>query len=160
MSEDNGSDDQPYEQDVNSQYTQIDRNKNYPPPWFFAELMGVAAQRRRSFLLQNQYLTPLTFEYTVFTFFVRYVMLCVSCGLLVIFWIFLGRFSPIAYTGIISAFITIYFTYQWSVTKNTKTVKEEVIFNSLVNSLAAIFAVWTIFDLNAFISWVTQSPFN
>jgi len=146
-----------------SGYLQIDREGKFPPPYIMDLMMGINAQRRRAFLLQNQYLTPLTFEYAVFTFFVRFVMMCVVCAILSLLWIFLGKFNPIVYFCAVVSLISIYLGYQWAVSKNTKTVKEEVIFNTLVNTLALFFAVYTVFDLkSAFVSlyvWLMSSPF-
>lgn len=141
------------------QYLQIDRNKNFPPLYIWQDLIGVSAQRRRAYLLQSKYLTPLTFEYVVLMFFFRYVLISFLCSLLLVLWLVVGSSNRVIYLLLLVSLISIYIGYQWSVSKNTSTVKEEVLYNILINVLASLFAVFTVFDLRSFFTWLFSSPF-
>lgn len=153
----------PNESVPDSNYLQIDRNKSFPPPYIMDLMMGVSAQRRRAYLLQNKYLTPLTFEYAVFSFFFRYCVAVSSCSLILVLWLVLGKYNPIIFIGVLLSFISIYIGYQIAASKNVKSIKEEVIFNSFVNALSLFFAVYTVFDLSRFFvslfHWLMSSPF-
>lgn len=148
------------EQTPEGQYLQVERNKNFPPSFIMDLMMGVSAQRRRAYLLQSKYLTPLTVEYVILTFFFRYTIMCLICSLAVVLWIVVGYANPIIYMMSIVCLISIYIGYQWSVTQNTKTVKEEVLLNAFIGFMSTLFAVYTVFDLSLFFVWITSSPFK
>lgn len=153
----------PNEETPESRYLQIERNKAFPPSYIMDLMMGISAQRRRSYLLQNRYLTPLTFEYTIFVFFFRYVVMTATCGLILLLWIVLGRFNPVIFFSVLLSLISIYIGYQIAASKNANSIREEVIFNTFVNTLSLLFAVYTVFDLKSFFNYLyvrlTSLPF-
>ena len=139
-----------YEQQKQIEYNYFGRFKDSLPQYIWDQLIGVTPQKRRAFLLQQRYLTPLTFSYVVFQFFAQYASNCIILQLFKFFWDYRGKEDKVITVILIGGFILAYIFYRITTSKNSVTIREEIVYRVLVDSLSVIFAIITVFNLSQY----------
>lgn len=147
---DSGNEGQPYEQQTNGRYTQFSNFRDILPPFIWQELIGITPQKRRAYLLQTKFLTPLTFDYALLQFFSQFAVNIFTLHFVSAFWQLIGKNDPILFFLLVSGFGAGYAMFKWSQSKNTVTIREEIIFRSLVDTLSLTFAIAVTFDLSIY----------
>lgn len=141
---------QVYEQPTDTRYTYFSRFQHILPPYIWQQLIGVTPQQRRAFLLQQRYLTPLTFSYSLLQFFSQFAVNLLILHLVKFFWDYKGSDDPISFFLIFAALIGTYAMFRITTAKNTTTIREEVIYRSVVDGLALVFSILVVFNINAY----------
>lgn len=140
---------QPYERSTGAtRYNYFQNFQNILPVYIWDQLIGITPQRRRAYLLQAKYVTPLTFSYALLGFFSQFA---VNVGVLYfvrLLWDHFGKSDVIMFALIAIAFVAAYLVFRWSQAKNTKTIQEEMTYRTVIDSLSLFFAVVAAFDLN------------
>lgn len=139
---------QPYEQQTDTRYTYFSRFQHILPPYIWQQLIGVTPQGRRAFLLQQRYLTPLTFSYSLLQFFAQFGINLMILHLVKVFWDFKGKDDPVSFGLIFISLIVCYAFFRITTSKNTTTIREEVIYRSLVDGFALFFAILVVFNVS------------
>lgn len=141
---------QVYEMPTDTRYTYFSRFRDILPPYIWQQLMGITPQQRRAFLLQQRYLTPLTFNYSLLQFFSQFSVNVMILHLVKVFWDYKGNDDPISFFLIFAALIGAYAMFRITTAKNTSTIREEVIYRSVVDSLALFFSIIVVFNINGY----------
>lgn len=140
---------QPYEQPQQDvRYTYFDRFKYILPPFLYQELIGISPQKRRAFLLQQRYLVPLTFSYSILQFFTRFSVIVSVEHFIKFFWEVKGDDDPIMFGLLLVIFLLCFGLFRLTQAKNTITIKEEVIYKTVVDGSAFICATIEVFNIN------------
>jgi hypothetical protein len=124
-------DSDPNQKNVNIEHTNFSRYSHFIPAWLFESLMPLSPQARRAYLLQEKFRTPLTFDYVVFEIFRKVGLWTFFMGVYRIVWTYLFSQHLILTVGLIVAGILIYFSHKITQAKNTKLIREEIIFQIL-----------------------------
>lgn len=137
-----------YEEPTDTRYTYFSRFNNILPPYLMDQLIGIQPQKRRSFLLQQKYLVPLTFSYSLLQFFAQFSVNVVVLHVIKKFWQTIGSQDPIIFGLIFLVFSVSYGLFRWTQAKNTTTIREEVFFRTIVDGSSVLFSLIVVFDIN------------
>lgn len=109
-------------------YSNFSRYQHFLPQWIWAELMGISPQKRRAFLLEQKFRTPLTFDYAVFDVMIKTAIWIVALAVLKELWRALLRDNLIITVLIIAGWIALYVFHKITQSRNTSTITEELQF--------------------------------
>lgn len=147
MSEDNGND-QPYETTETNTYIyrNFSRFQYSIPPYIFGEMMGLSPQRRRAYLLQQRYRTALGFDYAILEVFKKTAYWVIVVTIIKILWeSFLYEYKIITCL-ILAITLVLFAVFRWQQRANTKTIKEEIFYQSTSDLAAFIFSMLVSFS--------------
>lgn len=151
-----GGDIQPYEDDnsysnyiypLSGRYTRFnDRFRYALPPYVFQEMIGLSPQRRRAFLLQQKYLTALSFDYAILEVMKKSSQWLLFIGLLRFMWdLFLNQHKVVSVL-LILIFLLLFFVFRWQQSSNTRTIREEVVYQFVSDGISVILALLVSFS--------------
>lgn len=137
---------QPYEQPVDNSrtsflYSNFNRFQHIIPPYIFSEMIGFSPQRRRAFLLQNKYLVALSFNYAMLELMKKigyYTIFVIVVRLLWDYWLYQYHALVIA---VLLAIVAFYAAFKKTQSKNTQTIKEEMMFSMFSDGLGLSFGL-------------------
>lgn len=148
---DNNNDFQPYERENDSnRFTYFSNFRDSLPPYIWNQLIGIMPQQRRAFLLQQLYLAPLAFTYSLLQFFSQFAVNLVILHLVKLFWQYKGEEDPITFIFVFVSLIAAFILFRVMIAKNTYTIREEVLYRSVVDGFSLAFSLFVVFDVNQY----------